>query len=315
VKRILPALLVLVLAAPAAAQTAPVPPLRGRWDLTFDQPGLFRAGWLEVWVSGDSTLVGRYVGNVGSARPVSHVVLRDGEFRFSIPPQWEGVRGDLRFVGRVRGDSISGTLTPGDGEPIAWTGVRAPSLRREAEPVWGAPVPLLKDGLSGWHVVSGEGRWEVVDGVLHNRGSGGNLATDATFGDFKLHLEFRTPAGSNSGVYLRGRYEVQIEDPSGPESRVEPVTDVIGSVYGFLEPSHDAARPAGQWQSYDITLVGRHVTVVLNGTTVISDREIPGITGGALDSREGTPGPLLLQGDHGAMEFRNLVITPARPGS
>ena len=73
-----------------------------------------------------------------------------------------------------------------------------------------------------------------------------------------------------------------------------------------------AAKPAGEWQSFDITLVGRMVNVVANGKRVICDQEIPGITGGALDSNEGSPGPLFLQGDHGPVEYRNIVITPAR---
>ena len=67
-----------------------------------------------------------------------------------------------------------------------------------------------------------------------------------------------------------------------------------------------------EWQTFDITLIGRRVTVVLNGRTIIADRVIPGITGGALDSNEGEPGPILLQGDHGPVEFRRIVITPAR---
>ena len=114
----------------------------------------------------------------------------------------------------------------------------------------------------------------------------GRLVTSRTFGDFKLHAEFRYPKGSNSGLYLRGRYEVQIED--SPE-KVEPGPMHVGGVYGFLAPSENAARAPGEWQSYDITLVGRRVTVVLNGRTVVADQIIPGITGGALDSDEGEP--------------------------
>jgi hypothetical protein len=149
----------------------------------------------------------------------------------------------------------------------------------------------------------------VVDGgVLRNQKSGGNLVTDRTFEDFKLHLEFRYPAGSNSGVYLRGRYEVQIADLEPEETGV----GIIGAVYGFLPPTENASKKPGEWQTFDITLVGRLVTVALNEKTIICNREIPGITGAALDSDEGKPGPLLLQGDHGPIEFRNIVITPAR---
>ena len=86
----------------------------------------------------------------------------------------------------------------------------------------------------------------------------------------------------------------------------------MGGIYGFIAPTADAAAPAAEWQAYDIRLVGRVVTVRLNGVEIISSQEIPGITGGALDSNEGSPGPLMLQGDHGPIEFRNIVITPGK---
>ena len=132
--------------------------------------------------------------------------------------------------------------------------------------------------------------------------------SDKLFTDFKLHIEFRYPKGSNSGVYLRGRYEVQIEDHKG----VEPWYDKFSGVYGFIAPTEMTAKDPGEWQSYDITLVGRMVTVVANGVTVICNQEIPGITGGAINSREGEPGPLMIQGDHGPIAFRNIVLTPAK---
>ena len=126
-----------------------------------------------------------------------------------------------------------------------------------------------------------------MDRVLSNAKAGANLQTRQTFTDFKLHLEFRYPKDANSGVYLRGRYEVQIADTAG----LEPASDHLGAIYGFLPPNEDAARKAGEWQAFDITLVGRLVTVVLNGKTIIAAQEIPGPTGGALDSDEAAPGP------------------------
>jgi hypothetical protein len=133
--------------------------------------------------------------------------------------------------------------------------------------------------------------------------------TSETFQDFKLHIEFKYPEHSNSGVYLRGRYEVQVEDSFGKE----PSSIYLGGVYGFLTPNENAALKAGQWQTYDITLVGRRVTVIANGKVIIQDQIIPGITGGALDSREADPGPILLQGDHGPVEYRNITIsTPVK---
>ena len=292
----------------AAAQPASLPPILGRWDLTVtDSAGVKYPSWVEISTSGFRTFVGRFVGRVGSARPIQGAEWADNTLRFAIPPQWQQESGDLRFEGRLDGDRLTGTLTNPDGSRDAFTGTRAPALVRERAPVWGAPVVLFNGrDLAGW-TAQGEGQnnWRAVNGVLTNAASGTNLMTTRTFDDFKLHLEFRYPERGNSGVYLRGRHEVQIEDT---RQTPYPLPDGIGGVYGFLYPNEHAARGPGQWNTYDITLVGRRVTVVLNGKTVICDQVIPGPTGGALDANEGEPGPILLQGDHTAVEFRNVRI-------
>jgi len=282
------------------------PAVIGRWDMTIAETNKTVPSWLEVRLSGVKTLVGEYVGAGGSARPISRINFADGKISFSLPPQWEKGN-DLSFEGLLQGDSLSGTMTSADGKNHNWSAVRAPSLRRQKQPTWGKPIRLFNGvDLTGWHV-PGENQWKVENGILRSPKSGSNIITDKKFNDFKLHIEFRYPKASNSGVYLRGRYEVQVED----DERQETSNHTIGSVYGFLPPSEMAARKPGEWQSYDITLIGRMVTVVLNGKTVICNREIPGITGGALDSREGEPGPLYIQGDHGAIDYRNIVITAA----
>lgn len=292
----------------------------GRWDLTIviegddlADLGLFRhglmdtagfPGWLEVKLSGFSTLVGRYVGYEGSARPISEVHHENGKYHFTIPPQWMDID-DLYFEFSLENDKLKGTMML-DGHKLDWTGVRAPSLVRENPPVWGNPKNLLDDNLSRW-VIPENNKFKMVDGVLVNPEAGGNLVTSEKFDDFKLSVEFRYPEGSNSGIYLRGRYEVQIED--SPVDK--PSTISIGGIYGFIEPAVYAAKKPGEWQTFEITLVGRNVTVVHNGIEVISNRPIPGITGGSLDSNEGAPGPIMIQGDHGPVEFRKFVITPA----
>jgi hypothetical protein len=297
-------------AAPGLAQHATTA-LVGRWDISVATPSGTAPAWLEVMASGNGYLVGRFMALVGSARPVSRVQLSGDSLRFAIPPQWEGGKEDLRVDGVLAGERLSGTMTMPNGRQMSWTGVRAPDLIRPT-PKWGAPVSLFngKD-LSGW-TARGNSKWHVENGILSNGGGGANLVTTQTFDDFKLHVEFRFPSGSNSGVYLRGRYEVQIEDSP---RRAIPWPDEMGAVYGLLPPNEAAANPAGEWQTYDITLVGRRVTVVLNGKTIIADQIIAGPTGGALDADEGAPGPIYLQGDHGAVEFRKVVITPAAPPS
>lgn len=281
----------------------------GRWDITVTTPDGTKPSWLEIERSGRDVVIGRFVGIVGSARPISAIAVNADSLGFSIPHQWEDGSGDLTVRGKLEGDRLAGVMTFPDGKSHRWTAVRAPRLDRASKSVWGAPIRLLHaNDLGGWHASGTTNQWVVANGVLSSPRSGSNLVTDRAFGDFKLHVEFRYPKESNSGVYLRGRHEVQIQDDFGKE----PASHGFSGVYGFISPSVIAAKPAGQWQTYDITLVGRMVTVVANGRQVICNQEIPGITGGALDSDEGAPGPLFLQGDHGPIEYRNIVVTPAR---
>ena len=283
--------------------------LIGRWDITITTPTGSAPSWIEIDSSGREALVGRIVGIVGSARPITEIITEGDSLRFAVPRQWEDGTGELRVVARLQGDRLVGRMTFPDNTTRNWQGVRAPRLARSHAPAWGAPIRLLnQNDLNGWVPMGAANQWSVRDGVLSSPRSGVNLRTSRAFDDFKLHVEFRFPRGSNSGVYLRGRHEVQIEDDFG----MGPDSHRFSGVYGFIAPSEIAARPAGQWQAYDITLVGRMVTVAANGKIVICNQEIPGITGGALDSDEGTPGPLYLQGDHGPIEYRNIVITPAR---
>jgi len=287
-------------------------PIVGRWDLKVRDGDREYPSWLEVRLSGFRTLVGSYVGQFGSARPISEITFdsASSRFRFVIPPQWERRTTPIAIEGKLDGDRLRGETTNEKGETIQWEGRRAPLLVRTAGPKWGESIKLFNGrDLAGWKPRSSTTRngWVVKDGVLVNASPGNDLLTEQTFTDFKLRAEFRYPKGSNSGIYLRGRYEVQVEDDYGKE----PDSHEIGGVYGFLTPRVNAGRQAGEWQTIEITLVGRILTVVLNGEPIIERQAIPGITGGALDSDEEKPGPILIQGDHGPVEFRELVITPA----
>jgi len=289
----------------AAPDTSSV---EGRWDITVYNSGQTMPSWLEVVHSGLHTLVGQFVGAGGSARPISKVNVNNGKVSFSIPPQWE-TGNDLSFEAAMQGDSLVGTITFPNGKTYNCSGVRAPSLKRSSSPAWGKPVKLFNGiDLKGWHPSGEKNQWVVENGILKSAAPGSNLVTDANFTDFKLHIEFRYSVHGNSGVYLRGRYEVQILDDDG----TAPQKGTLGAVYGFLPPSAIVSKKPGDWQTYDITLTGRMVTIVANGTTIICNQEIPGITGGALNSNEGEPGPIMLQGDHEPIEYRNIVLIPAK---
>jgi hypothetical protein len=262
-----------------------------------------------VKLSGYRTLVGSYVGQFGSARPVGKIDYEGGRFRFVVPPQWEHRTSDLVIEGRLEGETFRGETTNDQGKPVQFEGHRAPLLVRAHSPKWGKAIQLFNGhDLSGWRTRHSNlpNGWVVENGILVNARPGNDLMTERHFNDFKLRAQFRYPRGSNSGIYLRGRYEVQIEDDYG----MEPESHLIGGVYGFLTPRINAAKKPGEWQTLEITLVGRVVTVVLNGEAVIERQTVPGITGGALDSNEAQPGPIMLQGDHGKVEFKEVVLTP-----
>jgi hypothetical protein len=284
----------------------------GRWDLTVGPAGAAYPSWLEVTRNGNK-YSGRFVGRVGSARPIKQMEFDGGRLKFSLPPQYEKMKGDLVFEGSLSasGRELKGKAIVEEGADQPWSGVPAPPLPGNPSPKWGPPRPIFNGrDMTGWKLKDPKlpNGWKVVNGILENDMPSSDIVTTESFRDFSLHIEFNVAPKSNSGVYLRGRYEVQIQDDFGKP----PESHFIGGLYGFIDPTENAGKKAGEWQKYDITLLGRYLTVVLNDKTVISNKEIPGITGGALDSREGEPGPLMLQGDHGKVSFRNLVLKVAQ---
>ena len=296
------------------SQTAGSPPsvdeFLGRWDVTVKGQDADYPSWFEITRNAEGDLEGRFVGRVGSARSITTLSIEGDTLAFSLPVQYESHPEDMAFQGTLANGVLSGTTNAEDGSILQWSAFPAPSLERAGTPEWGEPIDLLAGGIDEhWELRHpGESKWVLRDGILENTAQGIDLVSKREFQDFRLQLEFKCPEGSNSGIYLRGRYEVQVQDGYG----AAPNRTSIGSVYGFLTPSENASRPAGEWQTYEITLVGRSVTVVLNGTTVLDQQEIPGITGGALDSNEEEPGPIMIQGDHGPISYRNISIIPAR---
>ncbi|RYZ48829.1 MAG: DUF1080 domain-containing protein, partial [Sphingobacteriales bacterium] len=181
-----------------AQVVAQASPAEGRWDLTVTKDGKQFPSWLEVVHSGTHSLVGYFVAIGGSARPISTVKVEGSKISFSIPPQWEGGKGDLLFEGELSGNKLSGKITMPDAMVCPFTGERAPSLRKPMTFVPGTPIKLFngKD-LTGWSPVGDkENQWIAVDGILRSPKSGVNIRSDRTFSDFKLHIEFRYPKGS-----------------------------------------------------------------------------------------------------------------------
>jgi len=302
----------LVLAAflPAAvAQTgASVNPFLGRWDITVATARGSYPDWMNVERT-DCCLAATIQPRSGGAVQASSVKWDGSRLTVTVgrptdkrpATTWELTAGGGQFTGTIKqGDAVQGRVS----------GVRAPALQRPMPAAWTGPQPLFngKD-LTGWEPIGAAAvsHWVAKNGELVNEDHGANLETTRKFDDFKLHIEYNCPDGGNSGIYLRGRYEVQIEyeavDAGDPHHG-------IGSIYSFLAPSVNLPRTPGEWESFDITLVGRFVTIVRNGVKTIDNREIPGITGGALDSREGEPGPFYIQGDHtGVMRYRNITVS------
>ncbi|HLH03040.1 MAG TPA: DUF1080 domain-containing protein [Bryobacteraceae bacterium] len=276
--------------------------LEGRWDLTLQANGETYPSWIEISNAGTPSV--RIVDRTGSVHPASDVKIDGSHVTFSER------NGKATWDLSVSGGKLSGTENLPNGKAEV-TGVRAPALDRKAPQSWSAPEPLFNGkNLDGWIPDKPDkNHWKVENGELVNEAPGANIRTERKFDDFKLHIEFNCPVDGNSGIYLRGRYEVQVEY----ETRKEDPFHQIGSIYGFLAPSKQLPARPGQWESFDVTLVGRTVTIVRDGVTTINAQKIPGITGGALDSHEGEPGPIYLQGDHtGGMKYRNITIATAQ---
>lgn len=162
--------------------------------------------------------------------------------------------------------------------------------------------------LTGWHVREAEkpNNWKVVEGIYSNNPPSVDIMTDTDYYDFQLHVEFNVAKGANAGVYMRDKYEIQIFDSFGQP----PSLTAAGALYRKIPPAVNASKPAGEWQTYEMTFIGQRLTVWHNGKKVL-DNVLVGPTGtGQASKRLDGPGPLRLQGDHGAVSFRKVRIRP-----
>jgi len=289
----------------------------GTWKWSFTgQDGTTRNREIKIRSEGGK-LSAVVVREDGRETPVKDIRLEGDTLKISYAIERNGQTVEVAYEGKVQGDTIEGTSRRGE-RTRAWTARReaAPAAASKAEGKgW---IDLIKGtslAESGWKLRKAaddnhKDFWTIKDGVLTNKPAGGkggiDIVHEKKLKDFELHVEFNVPAHSNSGVYLRGIYEIQVEDTHG-----KPVTKTIcGSVYGQQAVSENAAKPAGEWQAFDITLKDNKITVVHNGKKVIDAFEVKGPTGGALNDqvKHGEPGPIMLQGDHGEVHYRNIRI-------
>jgi len=278
--------------------------LFGRWDITLLDTQGYSSAWLEVLPDSQNGIKGRLVWLFGGAEPLTDLTIAHDvlTFHHSFMGKY------LLFTAKLDGSVLRGT-TRDTSSTVQWIGMRAPGLQGPSEPRWGTPLVLFNGrDLSGWSLRtrSVPNCWHVQEQVLFNDESCVDLKSLAEFWNFKLHVEFRLEGKGGSGIYLRGRYEVQIAH----DADKQPSPRSTGAIFGYISPAVSAGKPQGEWQTLNITLLGRIVTVELNNQTVIDNIEIPGITGAALDSQEAREGPIMLQGDHGRISFRNIILTP-----
>jgi hypothetical protein len=301
------------LVSPAAAQDAK--PFLGRWDVVATPAtGNPYPQWMEL-VEKDGKIEGRVQPRGGGWRPILGAKVDSGKIVINLfsgrgpAMSWE--------LTSPAADKLTGIEKRGDAAGPTLALVRAPKLDRPMPKAWEKPRALFngKD-LTGWEPIGNvkNNKWIARDGELVNDNpevpgvknpGAANIKTTEKFQDFKLHIEVNCPTTGNSGIYLRGRYEIQV----GTEGGALPDHE-MGAVYSHYPPPATAELGLGKWTSFDITFVGRHVTVVRDGKVYHDNVEIPGPTGGALDSNESEPGPFFLQGDHhGVIRYRNITIS------
>ncbi len=287
----------------------------GRWVIRPLGENNARVLWLEINGAGTDTITGAMVGGGpgGQLDPIKDASVENGQLRFHLERSF-GQQPD-----RVMKTSVVAAVDDGQLHGVAmrtrgtllWMGERAPTLPERDDGSWreGEPIELFDgQGIQGWHTLrpGREEGWYAEDGILKNKRRADLLVSDGTFWNFVLRVEYLVHPKMNGGIGLRGRYEIQLLDDFGHEASDHG----NGALYGRIAPAVNASRPAGDWQTLEIRLVGREVTVVLNGIETISRAVVDGFTAMATDWREDQPGPITLQGDHGAIEYRKIELTP-----
>lgn len=308
-------------------------PFVGQWALTIPGGG---AGWLGVEEKGGK-LEASLMWGAGSVVPLKSAKMKGDQLLLTRTYDIErtdasGKKKKIEHTDLIsavlHGDNIDLMLTPQPDEKSderprgsGFSGRRQPPMPPApdlSKVKFGPPIALF-DGsdLNGWRLTDPKAvnGWSAKDGLLVNNPTQeegkphknyGNLRTDQEFEDFNLNVVVKVGKDQNSGIYLRGIYEVQVADTYGHKR--DPHN--MGAVYSRITPTESAEKPPGEWQTLDITFVDRHVTVVFNGKKIIDNKPIMGCTGGALWSDVTRPGPIYLQGDHTGITYKSVVLKP-----
>jgi hypothetical protein len=329
--------LLAVVSATLAAQQSPYV---GTWNLTGTGPDTEKVYWLEVKQKG-AELEGRFLNRSAHATPLAWVRVEGSELVFQYG-RGEGTPVDpVQACGpiyraRLEGGKLIGRHTPTPCPPsgrggaaaaappkapappaaeVHWVGVRQPAWppsNANGTHAYGTPVVLVGPGVGldvwGGQTAGKEAGWKIADGILLNEPPTYNPVSKMKFKDFKIETEFKLDEGQNSGLYLRGRYELQLSLGMG-----NPATagrQGLIAIYGWKAADVNAGKPAGEWQVLEAVVVGNHITAVLNGQKVHNNAVLPAMTGGALDNDELAPGPIMIQGDHSRVAFRKMIVTP-----
>ena len=305
-------------------------PFVGNWALTL--PG-GTTGWMTLR-DDNGTLKGN-IWMVGAPKPISDITVQNNQLYFTHhravgDREYDGgpATGNkipLRHVASLEGDLLNiGVDKPqsdGSMKQVDFIGKRIAPLPIKPDVSklqFGEPIELFNGkNLDGWRLTNPKqiNKWRAEEGALFNDtpkksfdpfAHYGNLRTDQEYTDFNLQIDFNVPKGGNSGIYLRGMYEVQVVDH---DSKMQGIHGV-GAVFNRILPKGNYGKQGGEWQHYDITLVDRHITVILNGIKIIDNEAIAGCTNGALTADESLPGPIYLQGDHTSVRYRNMILRP-----
>jgi hypothetical protein len=296
-------------------------PLVGRWAMSLPDS-------YPVWLRIDADTTAQLLWGVGSAKPIEINAFENDQIVLFRVFGWRpygmqdvySVKSPMMLAYNENGTvNLTVQYTFEDEQStLTLTGKKMPPLppRPDLKTVeFGKPIDLLANGIEDWKLTNPNktNGWRIEDGILINEtpkkdfgayGNYGNLRTVDEFMDFELKAEYNVPKGGNSGVYLRGTYEVQVVDRDSPMQGIQGP----GAVFGRIKPTSNNANEGGEWNTYRLLLVDRHITVELNGKTVIDNQPLEGCTGGGINADDTVPGPIFLQGDHTSVMYRNMVL-------